>query len=210
MKAVTSSIWTNAAVERLRDLVRQRRSASQIMIALGIPGLTRNAVAGKADRLGLTLGGKSGKRLIKHASPAPQQARGGTAMPPPVRPVVQHGGLAAVNAIRALERRANDPGLDAEAFMPRETPAPTQAGRHVTIMGLNNRACRWPLFDDPSAPVESNFYCGGATEDGPYCGHHASRAYPKPMTKSEARIVAELRLRAARVARASGRAGARA
>lgn len=46
--------WPPARVEALRQMIREGRSARQIAHALG-GGLTRNAVLGKATRLGLKL-----------------------------------------------------------------------------------------------------------------------------------------------------------
>src|SRR6266545_4850911 len=44
--------WTEQRIEMLRRLWGQGQTASQIAVALG--GVTRNAVIGKAHRLGLT------------------------------------------------------------------------------------------------------------------------------------------------------------
>src|SRR5271169_6415083 len=66
--------WNNERIEQLRSLWRDGLSASQIAAVLG--GITRNAVIGKAHRLGLT------------GRPSPIKNRGaGPARPrPPRRP----------------------------------------------------------------------------------------------------------------------------
>jgi hypothetical protein len=54
--------WPEAKTDRLRTLVRQGKSAGEIAAELNT---SRNAVIGRCDRLGITLGG--GKR--HHAEP---------------------------------------------------------------------------------------------------------------------------------------------
>lgn len=52
--------WPGALEDRLRDLVGQRKSAGEISKVLRV---TRNAVIGKCDRLGLVLAGSRVKSL---------------------------------------------------------------------------------------------------------------------------------------------------
>ena len=71
--------WTDERVEQLRELWSQGLSASQIAAQLG--GVSRNAVIGKAHRLGLqgrpspirTTGGQAPRR--RSASPRPTLPR---------------------------------------------------------------------------------------------------------------------------------------
>lgn len=62
--------WTDARVKRLKDLWMKGRSASEIAEAIG--GLSRNAVIGKAHRLGLS-GRASPIRNDISAKPKPKQ-----------------------------------------------------------------------------------------------------------------------------------------
>ena len=48
-------MWTEAAIETLRQMALEGKSASSIAAALGAP--SRNAVIGKANRIGLKLTG---------------------------------------------------------------------------------------------------------------------------------------------------------
>ncbi len=48
-------MWTDAAIETLRQMALEGRSASAIAVALGAP--SRNAVIGKANRIGVKLTG---------------------------------------------------------------------------------------------------------------------------------------------------------
>lgn len=48
-------MWTEAAIETLRQMALEGKSASSIALALGAP--SRNAVIGKANRIGVKLTG---------------------------------------------------------------------------------------------------------------------------------------------------------
>ena len=48
-------MWTDAAIETLRQMALEGKSASTIAVALGAP--SRNAVIGKANRIGIKLTG---------------------------------------------------------------------------------------------------------------------------------------------------------
>jgi hypothetical protein len=46
----------------------------------------------------------------------------------------------------------------------------------VDFMGLNNRTCRWPLFEGHE-PFYEKLYCGARTSSGGhYCAAHAGQA----------------------------------
>jgi hypothetical protein len=47
----------------------------------------------------------------------------------------------------------------------------------VDFMGLNNRTCRWPLFEGYE-PFYEKLYCGARTSSGShYCAAHAGQAF---------------------------------
>jgi hypothetical protein len=47
----------------------------------------------------------------------------------------------------------------------------------MDFMGLNNRTCRWPLFEGHE-PFYEKLYCGARTSSGShYCAAHAGRAF---------------------------------
>jgi hypothetical protein len=47
----------------------------------------------------------------------------------------------------------------------------------VDFAGLNNRTCRWPLFEGHE-PFYEKLYCGAPTiSGGHYCAAHAGRAF---------------------------------
>jgi len=52
-------------------------------------------------------------------------------------------------------------------------------GTAVDFMELNNRTCRWPLFEGHE-PFYEKLYCGSRTTSGsPYCAAHADRAFTR-------------------------------
>ena len=81
--------WTDERVTMLRDLWAKGLSASQIAVQLG--GVTRNAVIGKAHRLGLEsrpspirnngTGSRRRNRAAQPAGDAPQADQGGIPAP---------------------------------------------------------------------------------------------------------------------------------
>lgn len=147
--------WTDERVTLLRELWAKGLSASQIAVQLG--GVTRNAVIGKAHRLGL------------ESRPSPIRGTG-------------NGSRRRNRAIdRALEARAlrgtmADEEIGGERLLPdtgqrvEDVPMPPLARR-----GGDVSACLWPLGD----PGDDNFrFCGEDSVPGrPYCSEHCAVAY---------------------------------
>ena len=99
-------MWTDEAIDTLRRLALEGRSASSIAAALGAP--SRNAVIGKANRIGIKLGGAN--------CSAPTGGRGASAAgDPPLRTPLRRADPAAAGAnslLRVHLRRARPhPGL---------------------------------------------------------------------------------------------------
>jgi hypothetical protein len=58
-----------------------------------------------------------------------------------------------------------------------ERREPTPCDTSVDFTGLNNRTCRWPLFEGHE-PFYEKLYCGAPTSSGShYCAAHAGRAF---------------------------------
>ncbi len=87
-------MWTDAAIETLRQMALEGKSASTIAAALGAP--SRNAVIGKANRIGVKLTGNihcSAPRAPRSVTERPRRpaiartgvARGGGPPSPPSR-----------------------------------------------------------------------------------------------------------------------------
>jgi GcrA cell cycle regulator len=172
--------WTEQRIEILRKLWGQGQTASQIAAILG--GITRNAVIGKAHRLGLT-GRPSPIKREAGASPQPRRrAAPARRMPGAGQPGSIHGQpLPPIHASAAHPQMrpqgAIEPALrEAPAAPP---PKPATSIRTASVIG--SKTCSWPMGD----PKQPGFhFCGEPAEIGkPYCSQHCHVAYHK---KSEA------------------------
>ena len=154
-------MWTEAAIETLRLMALEGKSASVIAVALGAP--SRNAVIGKANRIGVKLTGHV------HCS-APRTPRSVTGRPR--RPVI-------ARTDAALWKRAVVPALPRER-KPAWAFAEAEVGEMLKVgfEAIGEGACRWPL-GDPTA--EDFVYCGVQTAKGrSYCAGHCRMAYTPP------------------------------
>jgi len=152
--------WNDERVDTLRDLWSQGLSASQIAARLG--GVSRNAVIGKAHRLGLEGrpspirgNGTGGRRRSRGARMTPTLTLSGTRI---ARPDEEADDLPAAGLVG---RR-----IDAVPLAP-----PVRALAAQT----DGRACAWPVGD----PGDPGFkFCGSPAVVGrPYCGEHCAVAY---------------------------------
>ena len=180
--------WTEQRIDILRKLWGQGQTASQIAAILG--GITRNAVIGKAHRLGLT-GRPSPIKREAGASPQPRRRAAtptrrlpGASQPGQVhgQPLPQPHGVSAAQhhhqAQAALRSEAPLENLTREAPV---APTPKPQTSHRTASHVGTRTCSWPMGD----PKQPGFhFCGEPAEMGkPYCANHCHLAYHK---KSEA------------------------
>jgi len=146
-------LWTDETVETLRQLAREGMSASGIAKALGAE--SRNAVIGKANRIGVKLGGGPAG-----ASGAPRAARPRSGKAAPALPHEK------------LVRRPAWPFADAEVGQM----------RRVSFQEIGRAACRWPVGDPRSGDFA---YCGLEPADGrPYCAGHCRMAYRPPNARA--------------------------
>jgi GcrA cell cycle regulator len=157
-------MWTEAAIETLRQLALEGKSASSIAVALG--AASRNAVIGKANRIGVKLTGN----LRPSAPRAPRTSSGR-----PRRPAI-------ARTDRALRKRAVVPALPRERE-PTWLLAEAEIGEmlKVGLEDIHEGACRWPLGDPTS---EDFVYCGLQTAQGrSYCPGHCRMAYKPPNSR---------------------------
>ena len=155
--------WTEQRIEMLRKLWGQGQTASQIATLLG--GVTRNAVIGKAHRLGLT------------GRPSPIKREGTEAAAPRRKPAAQRRQQPAVEA-----PRYSAPAPEMTETRPEPVVAQTKAPSAPRVAAqAGSKSCSWPVGD----PKQPGFhFCGDAAEAGrPYCAHHCGIAYHR---KSEA------------------------
>lgn len=150
--------WTPERVKRLRELIADGLPASQI--ARELRGISRGAVCGKADRLGLTIGGARPKPAPKPVMPRQRIARGS------INPSNIHN--------KALSR-ARDPGLRPSPLVTGEPPS-----LGLSIVDLTDETCKWP--HGHGGEKGWNF-CGHPVwnhrpPNMPYCEAHVKRALP--------------------------------
>jgi len=153
-------LWTEEAVEALRRLALEGRSATMIAAAIGAG--SRNAVIGKANRIGVRLGGGS--------APEGAGAPGVERRPRP---------RTAPNQALAPRRQASAPALVRERGR-KWIFADAKVGEmlRVGLEDVGEVQCRWPVGD----PIDDDFaYCGLQTAPGrSYCAGHCRMAYRPP------------------------------
>jgi GcrA cell cycle regulator len=169
-------VWTAEAVEDLKRLALEGRSASHIAAALGVG--SRNAVIGKASRIGIKLGG--GGRASVRGGTSAGAGRARWAAVPHSQP-----GAANRNSVAA---RAVEPKRPATwAFIEAEVGEM----RRVRFEDIRESACRWPLGDPRSGEFA---YCGLAPAKGQsYCAGHCRMAYRPPNARQSPRDRQEFR-----------------
>lgn len=205
--------WTDERIELLRTSWEAGQTASQI--AEGLGGVSRNAVIGKAHRLGLQAR-PSPVRPNEPVVAAPVVA----APPPPPPPIEPEPEPEAVPAPEPADEpdapsMAAAPAAPAPAPQPilrsvgpggflRQSPgeqqppiAPAPPRRLVPakpsaeiagktgLLDLNDRICKWPL----GHPGEPDFhFCGEKVNPGfPYCVSHCGHAYQAQLPRRDRR-----------------------
>lgn len=154
-------MWTEAAIETLRQLALEGKSASAIAAALGAP--SRNAVIGKANRIGIKLTGH-----VQCSAPRAPRINAGR----PRRPAIARTDAAPwKRAVVPAPPRERKP---AWAFAEAEVGEMLKVG----FEEIHEGACRWPVGD----PTNDDFvYCGLQTAKGrSYCAGHCRMAYKPP------------------------------
>lgn len=170
--------WTEERAEIVRSMWADGKSASQIAAALG--NVTRNAVCGKIDRMGLTRRGLMApkiRRVSFRGVKAPRRVKprkgGARSMFATDFTGEREQGSTASRIERetkAAERRARF-----EAFEIVDLP-PEQSATAVPLLKLTDTSCRWPLGDPRD--LKAMRFCGAYHYEGrPYCLRHCKMAY---------------------------------
>jgi GcrA cell cycle regulator len=153
--------WTDERIAQLKAGWEGGMTASQIAEALG-EGVTRNAVIGKAHRLGL------------EARPSPVKAAEAAA--------VETSSTAASAPAAAAQTAAPAPAPVAARPVARK---PIRAGKaaKTTLLDLNEKICKWPI----GHPGDHDFhFCGKASQAGfPYCTEHCLVAYQAQLPRRD-------------------------
>lgn len=205
--------WTDERIDRLKELWSKGMTASQIAEELG--GVSRNAVIGKAHRLGLQsrpspvkANEPAAKKAPKPAAPAEAKAPAATPAPKPkaAEPAPKPAAAAPQPAPSAAAAKPQEPiirSIGPGGFI-RQTPSEQQApippapprrlvpakpsaevADKTSLLDLNEKICKWPL----GHPGEPDFhFCGAPANPGfPYCVEHCGVAYQAQMPRRDRR-----------------------
>jgi GcrA cell cycle regulator len=204
--------WTDERIERLKKMWHDGATASQIADELG--GVSRNAVIGKAHRLGLEQRPSPVKpgedEKAKKPAPAAVAAPAKPAAAPkaeapkpaPAAPAPQQSAPAAPQQRPSgdnIQYRSIGPGGfvrqgpgDQQAPIPPAPPrrlVPAKPSPEVadktSLLDLNDRICKWPM----GHPGEPDFhFCGNPANPGfPYCVDHCGVAYQAQLPRRDRR-----------------------
>jgi GcrA cell cycle regulator len=205
--------WTDERIDRLKDLWTRGMTASQIADELG--GVSRNAVIGKAHRLGLQAR-PSPVKPNEHEEAEGTPAEAATvpeadAAPAPeaAEPAPWDEAPADEDSAEAAQPRPADPpqpqirsigpgGFLRQGPGDQQPPIPPAPPRRLvpakpspeiadktSLLDLNERICKWPI----GHPGEPDFhFCGKPSNPGfPYCVEHCGVAYQAQLPRRDRR-----------------------
>src|SRR5215212_4484527 len=200
--------WTDERIEQLKELWSKGMTASQIADELG--GVSRNAVIGKAHRLGL----QSRPSPVKpnegpgEIAPSPFEPEARTeaepdeteaepetrgaeaeapaaAAPAPAAPQPQIRSIGPGGFVRQApgEQQSPIPPAPPRRLVPAK-PSPEIADK-TSLLDLNEKICKWPI----GHPGEPDFhFCGKPSNPGfPYCVEHCGVAYQAQLPRRDRR-----------------------
>ena len=155
--------WTDERIAQLKAGWEGGKTASQIAEQLG-EGVTRNAVIGKAHRLGL----ESRPSPVKAGedTEAAVVTRAATVAPVPPAATAPPA-VAAPVAARPVAKK----------------PVRTGKAAKTSLLDLNEKICKWPI----GHPGDSDFhFCGKPSQAGfPYCTEHCLQAYQAQLPRRD-------------------------
>jgi GcrA cell cycle regulator len=174
--------WTDERIALLKKMWKDGKSAADIAKTLA-KGVTRNAVIGKAHRMGLSNRPSPIKKGEKDdAAPAPVKAavkkETAAKKEAPKKEAAKPVAVAPKKIVPpvVVSGVKHNPLARGEIAEPRkfEKEAIPEGGG-VALIDLTERMCRWPIGD----PREDDFtFCGRTIRQGtPYCPDHAGAAY---------------------------------
>lgn len=167
------STWTDEQNERLRELWAEGHSTAQIAARTG---MTKNAVVGRAHRMGLP---SRPSPIIKDGRPrAPRPLARSTRQHAARLPVLISVPVAAADRVEGRERQEAQFARKSVAAQPLKVEEPPA----VVFKPRNTTACCWPTGEGKGI----RFECEAVALLGkPYCRAHHSIAYT---TRPEAHV----------------------
>ncbi|HXD02128.1 MAG TPA: GcrA family cell cycle regulator [Novosphingobium sp.] len=205
--------WTEERIERLKKMWHEGATASQIADELG--GVSRNAVIGKAHRLGLeqrpspVKPGEEKEVKKPAAAPpaaasaqakaaAPAKAEAPEAAPAPAPAPAGHPQRRQLTPQELQYRSIGPGGFIRQGPGEQQAPIPPAPPRRLVpakpspevadktgLLDLNDRICKWPI----GHPGEPDFhFCGNTANPGfPYCVEHCGVAYQAQLPRRDRR-----------------------
>jgi GcrA cell cycle regulator len=202
--------WTEERIERLKKMWHDGATASQIADDLG--GVSRNAVIGKAHRLGLEQrpspvkpGEEKDAKKAAPAAAAPKAAapraevhKAAPAAPAAAAPEAPAAAPAQRPAGEIQYRSIGPGGFIRQGPGDQQPPIPPAPPRRLvpaqpspevadktSLLDLNDRICKWPM----GHPGEPDFhFCGQPANPGfPYCVQHCGVAYQAQLPRRDRR-----------------------
>jgi GcrA cell cycle regulator len=202
--------WTDERIERLKKMWHDGATASQIADELG--GVSRNAVIGKAHRLGLEQRPspvKAGEeKEAKKPAPAPAAAAPKPRSESPAPQTATAAPAAAAHPAHPARSHRSAPEMQYRSIGPggfirqgpgdQQPPIPPAPPRRLVpakpspevadktgLLDLNDRICKWPI----GHPGEPDFhFCGNPANPGfPYCVDHCGVAYQAQLPRRDRR-----------------------
>ena len=200
--------WTDERIDRLKELWSKGMTASQIADELG--GVSRNAVIGKAHRLGLQSRPSPVKpndpagaadaaepeaeaapweeQPAPAAQPQPAAAPEPAAVAAPPEPQAPQPRIVSVGPGGFLrqgpgEQQAPIPPAPPRRLVPAKPSA--EVADKTSLLDLNEKICKWPI----GHPGEPDFhFCGRPSNPGfPYCVEHCGVAYQAQLPRRDRR-----------------------
>ena len=197
--------WTDERIDQLKRLWEAGNTASQIAEELG--GVSRNAVIGKAHRLGLqsrpspvrtnetvAAAAAAAAPVEEPVEDMPQPVEAveedeaqpeaiAAAPPPPPQPVVRSIGPGGFQRQGPGDQQPPITPAPPRRLVPAR-PNAEMAGK-TSLLELNDKICKWPL----GHPGEPDFhFCGAPINPGfPYCLNHCSVAYQAQLPRRDRR-----------------------
>ena len=203
--------WTEERIERLKKMWADGATASQIADELG--GVSRNAVIGKAHRLGLEQRPSPVKPGEEKEAKKPAAAPAAAAPKPAPKAEAPKPAAAAPTAAAPAAPQTATPNRSAPEMQYRsigpggfirqgpgdqQPPIPPAPPRRLVpakpspevadktgLRDLNDRVCKWPM----GHPGEPDFhFCGEQANPGvPYCVNHCGVAYQAQLPRRDRR-----------------------
>ena len=202
--------WTDERIEQLKELWSKGMTASQIADELG--GVSRNAVIGKAHRLGLQsrpspVKPNEPEPVVKprgkqaHREPEPDaseerdsaataEAPAAAASPavatphaPPPQPHIRSVGPGGFVRQGPSDQQQPIPPAPPRRLVPAKPSA--EVADKTSLLDLNEKICKWPI----GHPGEPDFhFCGKPSNPGfPYCVEHCGVAYQAQLPRRDRR-----------------------